>query len=60
MVIIYFLINQMYHVSFKPHAFSQSGNPFGRCGNFSQAEPFEKPWFLECIVKFNGFDSTIT
>ncbi len=45
MVIIVKKTNKKYHVSFKPHAFNQSGNPFGQCGNFSQVEPFEKPWF---------------
>jgi hypothetical protein len=29
-----------------PHAFSQSGHPFGKCKQFSQVEPFEKPWFV--------------
>jgi hypothetical protein len=31
------------HVSFMPHAFSQSEHLFGQCGLFSQVEPFEKP-----------------
>jgi hypothetical protein len=29
-----------------PHAFNQNEHPFGQCLNFSQIEPFEKPWFL--------------
>jgi hypothetical protein len=36
-------INQKNHMSFMPHAFSQSEHPLGQCGHFSQIEPFEKP-----------------
>jgi hypothetical protein len=35
--------NQKNHLSFMPHAFSQSEHPFDQCGHFSQVEPFEKP-----------------
>jgi hypothetical protein len=38
------------HVSFMPHAFSQSEHPFGQCGHFSQVESFEKPWFLVMLI----------
>jgi hypothetical protein len=35
--------SQKNHVSFMPHAFSQSEYPFGQCEHFSQVEPFNKP-----------------
>jgi hypothetical protein len=35
--------NQKNHVSFMPHGFNQSENPFGQCGHLSQVETFEKP-----------------
>jgi hypothetical protein len=35
--------NQNDHVSFMPHAFSQSEHPFGQCEHFNQIESFEKP-----------------
>jgi hypothetical protein len=35
--------NQNDHVSFMPHAFSQSEHPFGQCEHFNQVKPFEKP-----------------
>jgi hypothetical protein len=35
--------NQKDHASIMPHAFSQSGHPFGQYGHFSQVETFEKP-----------------
>jgi hypothetical protein len=30
-------------VSFRPHAFNQSGHHFGQCKHFDQVEPFERP-----------------
>ncbi len=38
------------HVSFMPHAFNQSGHPFGQCRHLSQVEPFEKPWFVVVVM----------
>jgi hypothetical protein len=35
--------NQKNHVSFMPHAFSQSEHHFAQCGHFNQVKPFEKP-----------------
>jgi hypothetical protein len=46
MVILVKRTYQKNHVSFMPHAFSQSEHPFGQCGHFNQVEPFEKPLFL--------------
>jgi len=34
--------NKKNHLSFMPHAFSQSRHPFGQFGHFNQAELFEK------------------
>jgi hypothetical protein len=34
------------HVSFMPHAFSQSEHPFGQCGHFNQVEPLKNHDFL--------------
>jgi hypothetical protein len=42
MVILVKKTNQKNHVSFMPHAFSQSEHSFGQCEHFTQAEPFEK------------------
>jgi hypothetical protein len=38
--------NQKNHVSFMPHAFSESEHRFSQCGHFNQVEPFEKSRFL--------------
>ncbi len=35
--------NQKNHVSFMPHALSQSEHPFGQWGHFNQLKYFEKP-----------------
>jgi hypothetical protein len=35
--------NQKNPMSLMTHAFSQNEHPFGQCGHFNQAEPFEKP-----------------
>jgi hypothetical protein len=43
MIILIKKTNKKNHVSFIPHAFSQSKHPFDQCKYFNQVEPFEKP-----------------
>ncbi len=49
MIILIKKTNKKNHVSFIPHAFSQSKHPFDQCKYFNQVEPFEKPWLIIVI-----------